>query len=323
MQDRLPLNFILSLNHDMIPDHGEDSFCYSFCDNAGLVGVFDGCGGAGARKHKCYCDNTEAYMASRLCAGAFYDAFRVAFPCDYPAQYLVDSLFIPAVEERLTYCTPPKDPSHTTVLGSMVRTLPSTAAAALLQQQEDGTVSVTAFWAGDSRVYAWDACGLTQLTTDHTTVPDPMDTLYEDGVLKNLISCGKTPKISSNTVQLKPPFMVFGATDGCFGYLSTPMEFEGLLLSTLLQTATPNEWEQALDQAFGGISGDDYTLCLAAVGYQNLDHLKQQAEKRLAYLRQYYLNQVATLPVDDRQSRTALWNNYKNDYLKYIKDASF
>lgn len=322
MQDRLPLNFVLSLCHEMIPEHGEDSYCYSFCDDAGLLGAFDGCGGAGARKHKCYCDNTEAYMASRLCAGAFYDAFRAAFPCDQPAEYLIDSLFVPAVQERLTYCTPPKDASHASVLGSMVRTLPTTAAVALMRQEDAGSVAVTAIWAGDSRVYVLNANGLMQLTTDHTSVPDPMDTLYEDGVLKNLISCGKTPKLQANTVRLKPPFMVLTATDGCFGYLSTPMEFEGLLLRTLLASSSPEEWEQALDREFGAVSGDDYTLCLAAIGYNNWQLIRAAARNRLAFLQQNYLDKVGTLPMDDRQSRTALWENYKSHYMMYAKDES-
>ena len=318
MRHKLPLKFILTLCHDMIPEHGEDNYCYTFCDDAGLMGAFDGCGGAGARKHKCYCDNTEAYMASRICAGAFYDAFRAAFPCDHSADYLTESLFAPAVEERLAYCAPPKSVNEPVVLGSMVRTLPTTAAVALMRYEKDGTVSVSAIWAGDSRVYILDRDGLHQLTCDDTSVPDPMDTLYEDGVLRNLLSYGKKPKLHCNTVRLQPPFSVLTATDGCFGYLSTPMEFEGLLLETMLNAETPDQWEKGLEYAIGRVSGDDYTLCLSAIGYDNLAQMQTEAAARLETLRRNYLEQVSRLPVDDRQSRVVLWEHYKNDYLKYI-----
>ena len=51
---------------------GEDSWTYGFCEDSGVIAVFDGCGGSGARKHDDYNNHSEAFMASRLCAGALY-----------------------------------------------------------------------------------------------------------------------------------------------------------------------------------------------------------------------------------------------------------
>ena len=51
------LDFTMSFCRDKVPGLGEDSFCLDFCDRAGtagLLGVFDGCGGAGARKNDTY-----------------------------------------------------------------------------------------------------------------------------------------------------------------------------------------------------------------------------------------------------------------------------
>ena len=34
------LDFIMSFCRDKVPGPGEDSFCYSFCDTAGLLGLY-------------------------------------------------------------------------------------------------------------------------------------------------------------------------------------------------------------------------------------------------------------------------------------------
>ena len=102
MLNQLPLTFLLSFCRDKIPGKGEDSFCYSFCDSAGMLGVFDGCGGAGARTHAYYSGKTEAYMASRLCAGAFYDLFRMHYPEQQDTAAFVRDVLQPGTLEQLS-----------------------------------------------------------------------------------------------------------------------------------------------------------------------------------------------------------------------------
>lgn len=41
-----------SISGEMIPQNCEDSYLYSFNENKGLVGVFDGCGGIGSRRYE-------------------------------------------------------------------------------------------------------------------------------------------------------------------------------------------------------------------------------------------------------------------------------
>lgn len=319
MSFSLPLDFILSFRGDKIPDHGEDSYCYCFCDSAGLLGAFDGCGGAGARTHEAYSGHTEAYMASRLCAGAFYDAFRKLFPCEEPTEQLLVNVFLPEALNRLRAYAPAQD-TTLQIRGSIVRTLPTTAAVAILRQMDPDAVTVSAVWAGDSRIYVLDAHGLSQLTVDDTSVPDPMENLYEDGILKNIFCSDKAVRLRCNTVQLQPPFLVFAATDGCFGYVSTPMEFEGLLLHTLLQAPGPAQWEESLAEYIGKTAGDDHTLCMASLGYGSFEALQKDLSPRFEHLKQNYLLPLRDLPLDDRQSRYDLWAQYKHIYNRYLKD---
>lgn len=306
-------DFILSFCRDKVPGHGEDSFCHSFCDGAGMLAVFDGCGGAGAKTHEQYSGHTEAYIASRLCSGAFYDAFRAAFPTGKSAQELAEQVFAPCVQQRLTRYSPPKNENGIRISGSGIRTLPSTAAVALVRGTE-----VSALWAGDSRVYVLDSRGLAQLTTDHTSEPDPMVTLYEDGVLRNVLCADHPVRLSCKTVQLQEPFVVFAATDGCFGYLSTPMEFEGVLLSTLLRSASVAQWEETLAQTLGSVAADDHTLCMAAWGYGSFQSLQNRFRARYEWLQEQYLNAIAAMPIEDRDSRCALWQTYSGEYMRYM-----
>ncbi len=320
MSNVLPLDFVLSFCKDMIPEHGEDNYCYSFREDAALLGVFDGCGGSGARKHKGFSDHTEAYMASRICAGAFYDLFQACNPGAYPARQLLEEVFTPGLKSRLLAREAQMDRDGPQIRGSMVRTLPTTAAVALIQQGGDGIVLVNAIWAGDSRVYILDDTGLAQITADDTSVPDPMENLYEDGLLRNVVCSDRKFQLHCKTVCLRPPFMVLAATDGCFGYLSTPMEFEGLLLQSLQRADSVDRWEQDMAQGLHGVAGDDHTLCLAAFGYSDFRSLKAAMRERTAYLEENYLRTVASLPIEDRESRVRLWNGYKNSYLRYLQE---
>lgn len=320
MENKLPLNFILSFCKETVPDYGEDCSCHAFCDTAGLLGVFDGCGGAGARKQSCYSGRTEAYMASRLVAGAFYDQFRASYPSDMGAEQFALRVLTPAVGQCLKTYQPPKEDSAFQIRGSMVRTLPTTAAAAVIRSLDSGALEVSAIWAGDSRVYILDEQGLAQLTVDDTSVPDPMENLYEDGVLRNILCAEKDTNLHLNTVTLRGPALVLTATDGCFGYVSTPMEFEGMLLDSLMTADSPAQWEQQLSATIGQFAGDDHTLCLAALGYGDFGELKNTLGARYQQLCAQSLNQLSQLPLEDRQTRQQLWAQYQPQYCRFMKE---
>lgn len=316
------LDFILSFCREKISGQGEDCYCHSFSDHAGLLGVFDGCGGAGARKHAFYSQHTEAFMASRLCAGVFYDCFRKDPPDRISPRQFVQENLSPAIDRCLRHYQPPREAGSVMIKGSMVQTLPTTVAAALLQTGSNGCVRVSAIWAGDSRVYILDEKGLAQLTVDDTTVPDPMENLYEDGLLKRVVTADRSAKFSCNTVEVKPPFMVFAATDGCFGYVSTPMEFEGMLLQTLMDSETADQWEEKLMSAIGAVAGDDHSLCLAAFGYGSMAAIRQTMSGRYTQLKSRYLDPVSGMPMEDRDSRRVLWTQYQDGYCRYLKDGN-
>ncbi len=305
-------DFWLTVCQEAKPGAGEDSYCRCFCENSGLVGVFDGCGGLGAQRHRDYRDCTEAYAASRICAGAFYEAFQKA-----PEDTDFLNWAATACDRGLNAYKPHANTS-TTMRGSMVKTLPTTAAAALIRCMGP-EYTVTSVWAGDSRVYLLTAEGLAQLTSDDTSVPDPMDNLYEDGILQNVLCADRKAKLNTGKVQPSGPFLIFAATDGCFGYYSTPMEFEGVLLRTMLESQSVTQWEERLCKAIGQVAGDDYTLVLAAYGFGSFQRTQNAFKERYFNLKRKYLDEIISLPLDDRDSRYRLWSQYRVTYLRYMK----
>lgn len=286
-----------------------------------MLGVFDGCGGLGAQRHRFYSDATEAFMASRLCSGAFYDAFEDTFSqsgnlsaedfCRLAADYcaLVLSAFRPHSEDGAS------------IKGTMVRALPTTAAAVVIRAASKGFV-LNPIWAGDSRVYLLMPSGLFQLTVDHTTVPDPMENLYKDGLLCNILCEGKKPHLHLRELHVAEPFLVFTATDGCFGYFSTPMEFEGVFLQTMHAAQSVAQWEEMLAEQIGAVAGDDYTLCMASYGFRSFQRMQQCFAHRFQFLQDHYLRMLRTLPLTDIEMRRELWQSYRADYLRYIKDET-
>lgn len=318
MSNSIPLDFhILHFCGEVRPELGEDNWCCGFDKSTGMIAVFDGCGGSGARKHTEYANHSEAFMASRLCAGALYECMQNHFPCDMSAEQFSKEILTPCISERIATNIPPEKVNGVKIKG--MRTLPSTMATALIQSGNGGTLSVSPIWAGDSRVYILDSTGLSQITVDDSNQPDPMEGLYDDGTLTNVI-CGNKPiALNHRTITIKPPFMVIVATDGCFGYVSTPMEFEGMILHTMLESSNVIQWEDNLRKLIASYAGDDHTLCLASLGYGSFANIQKSFSRRYDELKKNYLETIWATPWEDRDTRRRLWNEYRTNYLKYIK----
>lgn len=290
---------------EKIKDQGEDAFVRSLNSRALLVGVFDGCGGAGAKRYPKLQDKTGAYVASRMISGTVRDWFQAA--CfrgdDFSAQELKDLM-----RENLTMCYQVGGEASRFV-SSMVKSFPTTAAFAVCSLRE-GKIQVDCFWAGDSRVYLLNADGLTQLSRDDLTVPDAMDNLYEDGVMTNMISQSRDFTLHHGYTVIDQPGIVFAATDGCFGYLPTPMDFEYMLVSLLAGSESMDQWEKLLHSAIGTVAGDDYSLSAVVLGYGSFRALQEFASGRAKFLRENYTDSSQR----ERQEKYDLWSTYKPGY---------
>lgn len=108
------------------------------------------------------------------------------------------------------------------------------------------------------------------------------------------------------------PCVVMTATDGCFGYVESPIHFEILLLDTLLQSYCIEDWQEKLFGILKKISADDYTMCLAGFGYATFDELRATFEKRHEFLMKAYLSKWNK---SSEEQQRKMWLEYAEDYL--------
>ena len=299
------IDFQFSICKDMIEDNGEDSFFHDVNNNYAIVSAFDGCGGLGSKEYSNFSNKTGAYVASRVASGATAEWFlnlnnNALNPNDYKK----------ALDSGFSVADAYADKGGIVFKGSMQKAFPTTVST-IVTSAKERMLTLNFLWAGDSRGYILDADGLHQITDDDINGEDAMSNLSNDGVLTNVASFDNPYEIHSRRVVLKKPSVVFSATDGCFGYLSTPMEFEYLLLETLLMSDSPLGWQQKLYDAIGMYAGDDYTLSLQSVGYNGFETLKRHLYNRYEYLKSVYINGIETKTYEEK---LGLWNHYRLGY---------
>jgi serine/threonine protein phosphatase PrpC len=303
----------------------------------GLLGVFDGMGGAGGRVYDTPDGrHTGAYIASRFARNVverlMLELIKPEWNLDGPATAAeLHRVLASSLAARLAELKAPE----TALRSKLVKALPTTMALAVLQRT-DPAASLYAchlFWAGDSRAYVVDpAAGVMQLTTDDLrSGGDAMRNLTDDSVMSNCISADSEFHINHRKVELQAPFLLLCATDGCFAYVRSPMHFEHLLLSSLRGARDLGAWQQALESAVTEITGDDAALALLGLG-ADLDGFKQLFRERTAEVGRRYIDpldeaagqvsraeqELAGLRARRAELGAELWGAYRHDYEHYL-----
>jgi hypothetical protein len=217
----------------------------------------------------------------------------------------------------------------------LLRALPTTMALMALQRREPrkGRWAGHVFWSGDSRVYVLDpATGAHQLTRDDLRDPgDALVNLRQDSVVSNAMSADVDFVVHHHQVELTAPFLAVAATDGCFGYVRTPIHFEHLVLASLRDSTGAGSWSRLLQQRIAVITGDDAAMAVLGVG---ADHGEF---RQLFATRTAQIEQRCVVPLDELDSevgraeqavaearrrhaalQTSLWAAYKPEYERYL-----
>jgi serine/threonine protein phosphatase PrpC len=303
----------------------------------GLLGVFDGMGGAGGRVYDTPDGRrTGAYIASRFARNVverlMMELIKPEWNLDGPATAAeLQRVLASSLTARLAELKAPE----TSLRSRLVKALPTTMALAVLQRT-DPAASLYAchlFWAGDSRAYLAEAeAGLQQLTADDLrSGGDAMRNLTDDSVMSNCISADSDFHINHRQVELQAPFLLLCATDGCFAYVRSPMHFEHLLLSTLQGARDVPGWQRALEGAVTAITGDDAALALLGRG-GDLNGFKKLFKDRTVEVERRYIDPLDQL--DGQISRAEqelaglrgrrvevgkqLWAVYKPSYERHL-----
>lgn len=291
---------IFSVADEMVKNNGEDSFYYEVIGENFIIACFDGLGGSGAKKYENYSGKTGAYIASRAVCGGVSTWFNNSNKENELLKY---------IQQALSVCKKYADNKTSRILSSLSKEFPTTAAI-VTGNLNKNTIDINCFWAGDSRCYMLDTNGLHQLTADDLDGQDAMSNLTNDGVMTNVINATTPFEIHGKNIVTDQPCILLTATDGCFGYLNSPMEFEYLLIDSLVESKNITEWKNSLDKRIRTVAGDDYTLCVAVCGFEDFNDIKSSFEKRNKF--------VAGKYVDSQKDVNDMWNIYKKEYSRYL-----
>jgi len=328
----------LGFNLGKVAGQGEDSDpILRHGRELGLVGVFDGMGGAGGTVYDTPDGpRTGAYLASRVAREVVERHMLELLDPEWHvdgaavAEALHDAVRDALVQRLAELKAPPSG-----LRSKLLRALPTTMALVALQRlQPDGDDwAAHLFSAGDSRAYVLTpGSGLQQLTVDDIRDHgDAMANLREDSVVSNAMSADTEFVVHHRRVGLTAPFLIVAATDGCFGYVPSPMHVEQLLLSALRDTADTEEWSAALQAAVSAVTGDDAAMSVLGIGadFAGFQHLLagRAAELEARFIspldaaadRVRKLEQELERARDQRETEQAqLWAAYKPQYARHL-----
>lgn len=311
--DFLSTGFLIS--QEMVEDHGEDNFYFKYSDYSAVLCVLDGCGGLGSRTYEGCENQTGAYLASRTVSGAIHDWYHDFYNKKWKSdREFVESII--AYIQKAYAVVGSYAKSNIKISGSMVRDLPTTMALAFACMMEE-SLAVHVVWAGDSRIYLLDDEGMHQLTRDDVKSQDALSNLSDDGALTNVLSSDGNYRLHHKLITLKKPSLVIGATDGCFGYLTSPMNFEYEVIKALTDSKSISEFRNYLKEFFDDVAGDDYTFACMGFGYDCFEDLRKSYVKRREFMEKEYMGELESQP-DNEELILKLWQKYKKTYERYL-----
>lgn len=308
---------LLSVSHAVLPGNGEDSFALGQDERGAYLCAADGCGGLGSRRYPGLEARTGAYIASRLVTRAFLGWTQERGPMPSAPEEgarLCAELGMDLHSMLTGFASRHCQEEASRIVGSMQRRLPTTLCAAVTETGAAGWRETCFIWAGDSRGYVLDENGLHQCTQDHLRgESDAFESLYRDLPLGNLLCADQPSKLSMRRLRAPLPCVVLVATDGAYASLSTPMEFEMLLLNTLLSARSWEGVEKKLANQMKKLAQDDATLLLQPCGIDDMEAFKKLLAPRRAFLQKQFITPVRRHKRDVAYAREK-WLAYRETY---------
>ncbi len=302
------LNLVMSVNGSG-NKRDEDSFSYCFDDKGGFIAVYDGYGESSSSPYVCLGNKTGGFIASRLAATITYLVYHNGNFTFSEMDSIKLSTDLKKYIEKLKKTV--RSSEQNRVL------LPTTASIIACDYSRKDEIFLEYMWSGNSRGYFLDKSGLCQITDDDVVEKaEPIFPNKNPRVI-NLINGETEFKINSRMIKTYYPAMIVTATDGAFNCFSTPMEFEYALLYTLNRAKNVEQWESLLDRLIGEFATDDYSIMIAAFGFDDFKDLKHYYFERSRFVFEEYISRMPK--ESDEKSNDLIrkmWDSYKSDYYR-------
>jgi serine/threonine protein phosphatase PrpC len=308
-------NFLLNVNLEASIGSGED--CHLILhDNDNdqkpcVIGVFDGLGGRSAG----FDGLKGGQIASKEASQVSQKVLR---------QWNGDLTEGIAHEIQSTICQHLKSQADAKMPKSRLsgtltgKRLCTTIALASIREREEGVYGINLAWMGDSRIYFLSPSqGLQQLTVDDLEVKkDAFEMIREDPPMSQYLTADipSNWRIHYSFETIEEQGFILACTDGCFQYLSTPWDFEKLLIEALMNVTSPAEWETLLVEKYNEIKQDDVSLILRSFGFTDFEHIQNSYRSRHETLVSTY-NNIAS----DIETLRKLWETYRINYESRLK----
>lgn len=276
------------------PLKGHDEDAPAYADDRMLI-VCDGLGGGGQNAYLIDGEKrTSAYLGSRKISiacqeyiSAHYDEFcenmqNPAFLIAELKSYISNSLSQYVTEKGL----------KNIVRGKSMQMLPSTLVAIVYKHHDDYTDALVVS-AGDSRAFVLTPDkGLQQISRDD--VFDSVDAFEKSATMTNNIRQDGEFYINYGYFNLPSKCVLLVCTDGCFDYISTPMELEYRLEYSISKSGDLLDPKlNNLGEYFGNVlvkSGlkDDCTMAGVILGYSDSENIKNLFLRRALHIQEKY-----------------------------------
>jgi hypothetical protein len=299
------------------PEAGEDNMFGAVGENCAAIGVFDGCHGLGSRKYPVFHQHTGAYMSSRCISGAVRDWFMDTCGSGLPAPEEMASGIRNYITEAFAACTA-YVPQTGNLKGSLRRDFPATFTLALMEEGEKNFFDLHIFTAGDSRIYLLNPEGLAQLSVDDTCSNDALWSLRHDPPMTNVVSSDGRYDLNWRKFRLRLPFAVITATDGCFAYVPTPMDFEDMILEAMTTSKTPDLFEKNLQRRFSQTAQDDSCFGWMSAGFGSFQNMKKAMTGRYKTVKDSFIKTRPDLMNDKKNEE--IWEIYRKGYERYLPE---
>lgn len=265
-----------------------------------LLIVCDGLGGTGQTKHKIGDQYyTSAYIGSRCVSDA------IKKYCDEQQRELWTDDIATMTKKLKKYLASQLETCiqgyklEKSLGGNMIELLPTTLAMAIFRKN-GGFLDVRVIWAGDSRVYLLTPVdGLSQLSEDDVDGEfDAMKALGQSNMNNNVTGEGMD-RFHLNYAEYKIPiqegFILFAASDGCFDYIESPMQFEYKLLAATQQVFEddPSVLGECIAENYQGENCKDDTTIAGVVIQTNQEKTVSELYKaRILYMKEKFRKPV-------------------------------
>ena len=296
---------------DKIKDKGEDSYFYSFNDRMGAIAVFDGLGGGGSQIYDELDGKSGAYIASRIVSEASAELFYEISQDESFEQREINTFLVKYINDKYKILNPYETQSR--LKSSMIKSFPTTLTMCLFRKMNNNKLFINVLWGGDSRAFFMDEMGLHLLTRDDVDNPDDLN---NDGIMTNVISMSTSYIIHEYTIDSIKKGVFIVSTDGGFGYFKTPINFEYIILLTLIDAESMVEVEEKIKDEINKYTGDDATLVIAVFGFDSFSELKAFYYSRYKLVKNKYIaafNEPGDFKID------SLWSEYKIEYERIRK----